>query len=294
MSLPYFSVVIPMYNSSKKIGRSLDSLLSQSFKDFEVIIIDDFSDDVKDSMSLIESAMYSSLNIRTFLFDENKNGAVARNKGIDLAKGRYIAFLDSDDEWSSEKLSVVYDYIDKNDMTSTVLYSQVKLVDSSVVIEVLPIKEIAPGCKVDEYLFGLGGFIQTSSIVISTENAKRVKFNPVFRRHQDYDFCIRAGYFGLKFKMIEKPLCIYNIVQGYSDWKRKGESEQYSIFWLKAMKKYLSRKGMHSYKAFLMPGRCKIDGKKIRAFFYFFLHLPFTGMEAIKYNVIRVIKNRLV
>lgn len=293
MSSPYFSVVIPMHNASKKIARTLDSLLEQDFKDFEVIIVDDFSDDVQDSLSIIKSDIYSALNIRTHLFERNKNGAAARNQGIDLAEGKYVAFLDSDDEWTPDKLMFVYEYIKKNDMTNVILYSQVKLIDSSAVIDVLPKERIPAGTRVDEYLFALGGFIQTSSIVVSTVNAKKIRFNPSFRRHQDYDFCIRADSLGLEFRLIDKPLCIYNIVQGYGDWKRKGESEQYSIFWLEAMKPYLSRKAIHSYKAFLMPGRCKMDGKKYKASLYFFINFPFTGYKAIKYNLIRLIKNRL-
>ena len=89
---PFFSVVIPVYNRADVFAMALQSVLDQTEQDFEIIVVDDGSTD--DPKSAIDR--YSDSRIR-FLRQENKGGGAARNAGIDLARGRFIAFLDSDD-----------------------------------------------------------------------------------------------------------------------------------------------------------------------------------------------------
>ena len=105
-SIPYFSIVIPTYNSSLTISRTLDSIRQQSFKDFEVIIVDDNSSDRERLVDVINTYKYE-LNIKIELSDRKLNGAGARNLGIIKSRGFYVAFLDSDDVWSNNKLHVV-------------------------------------------------------------------------------------------------------------------------------------------------------------------------------------------
>ena len=94
------SVITPLYNSEKYIAEAIDSVLLQSYTDFEMIIIDDCSQD--NSVNIVNS--YNDKRIQLICLKENNGAGVARNKGIDLAKGRYIAFLDSDDQWLPNKL----------------------------------------------------------------------------------------------------------------------------------------------------------------------------------------------
>lgn len=94
------SVIIPMYNAERFILETLTSALNQTYKDIEVIIIDDCSTDrSKDLVKSITDA-------RIKLIELEKNGGVAnaRNKGMEASKGRYISFLDSDDVWESNKI----------------------------------------------------------------------------------------------------------------------------------------------------------------------------------------------
>lgn len=100
---PVFSVIIPTYNREKLIGRAIDSVLNQTFKDFELIIVDDGSTD--NTKEIIER--YTDQRIR-YIYKENGGQNSALNKGIEFAKGKYVAFLDSDDEWLDEKLRKVY------------------------------------------------------------------------------------------------------------------------------------------------------------------------------------------
>lgn len=96
--MPKVSVIIPTYNRSQYLRNSIDSVLNQSYQDFELIVVDDGStDDSKEVLSKFNG------RIRYF-YQENMGVSAARNKGIREAKGEYIAFLDSDDTWAPEKL----------------------------------------------------------------------------------------------------------------------------------------------------------------------------------------------
>lgn len=98
--MPTVSVIIPTYNHAYLIARSIQSVLNQTFQDFELIIVDDGSTD--DTESLVNS--YSSKKIKYVRHQKNQGAAPARNTGIRLAKGDYIALLDDDDEWMPEIL----------------------------------------------------------------------------------------------------------------------------------------------------------------------------------------------
>ena len=102
------SVIIPTYNRSSVLSRAIDSVLRQSFKDFELIVVDDGSTD--NTKELIEK--YSDQI--TYIYQDNKGVSAARNKGLEHAKGEWIAFLDSDDEWKKKKLEKQIAFIEIN------------------------------------------------------------------------------------------------------------------------------------------------------------------------------------
>lgn len=97
------SVVIPLYNKEKQIAHTLQSVLNQTFQDFEVVIVDDGSTDG----SVAEVEKLSDSRIR-LIHQKNAGVAAARNRGIEEAKGDLIAFLDADDEWKPEYLATQY------------------------------------------------------------------------------------------------------------------------------------------------------------------------------------------
>lgn len=94
------SVITPLYNSERYISDAIHSVLLQSYSDLEMIIIDDCSQD--NSVNIVKG--FEDERIHLICLKENNGAGFARNKGIDLAKGRYIAFLDSDDQWLPNKL----------------------------------------------------------------------------------------------------------------------------------------------------------------------------------------------
>lgn len=100
MIRPFFSVVIPLYNKGAHIGETIKSVLAQSLTDFEIIVVDDGSTD--DSLKVVQSL---SSDLRLSII-EQANGGVsqARNRGVEIARGEYVAFLDADDFWKPGRL----------------------------------------------------------------------------------------------------------------------------------------------------------------------------------------------
>lgn len=98
--MPTVSVIIPTYNREETISRSVDSVLAQTFDDFELIVVDDASTD--NTATVMDQ--YDAPRVQFVSHDENRGGSAARNTGINHAEGEYIAFLDSDDEWKPTKL----------------------------------------------------------------------------------------------------------------------------------------------------------------------------------------------
>ena len=103
---PFFSVIIPVFNRKEFIERAVNSVLSQDYQDYELIIIDDGSTDGFD-----KSIFRSDIVV---IRKENGGVSSARNAGIRKASGEYIAFLDSDDEWKNNKLTLQHNFIIKN------------------------------------------------------------------------------------------------------------------------------------------------------------------------------------
>lgn len=101
--MPKISVVIPLYNKENQIRKTLNSVLSQTFNDFEILIIDDGSTDK--SKEVVQSILDSRIR---FISQENMGVSIARNHGIQEAKGEYIAFLDADDEWLPDYLETQF------------------------------------------------------------------------------------------------------------------------------------------------------------------------------------------
>jgi len=106
-STPTVSIIIPTYNRAELIGKAISSVLVQSYGDFELIIVDDGS---TDATADVVGSFHDSRII--FLKQENRGRSVARNRAIALSRGRYIAFLDSDDEYLEQKLELQVAYMD--------------------------------------------------------------------------------------------------------------------------------------------------------------------------------------
>ncbi|MFL1010606.1 glycosyltransferase family 2 protein [Flavisericum labens] len=96
------SIVTACYNSEKYISETINSVLNQTYQNWELLLVDDCSSD--NTVGVITKFQNEDKRIKVFLLNENSGAAVSRNKAIKEAQGDFIAFLDSDDKWQSEKL----------------------------------------------------------------------------------------------------------------------------------------------------------------------------------------------
>lgn len=106
---PYFSLIIPSYNRAHSIKKAINSILEQSFQDFEIIVIDDCSTD--DTANVIDSMRHPKIHY--FRNEVNQERCISRNRGIEKATGTYICFLDSDDYHLPNHFEILYNEIQK-------------------------------------------------------------------------------------------------------------------------------------------------------------------------------------
>ena len=121
---PLVSVVIPTYNREKYIGQTVESVLNQTYSNFEVIVVDDGSTDGT------KKALLKYASRLKYIFQSNSERGASRNKGLKESKGEFIAFLDSDDLWLPEKLNEEISQLLSN-ASAGVVYSDVDLIDAN-------------------------------------------------------------------------------------------------------------------------------------------------------------------
>jgi glycosyltransferase involved in cell wall biosynthesis len=117
METPLVSIIVPTYNSEKFIIDTIQSVQNQSYKNWEVILVDDCSSD--NTVAMIIEMVEKDNRIQVFRLNKNLGTGVARNKGISNANGRYIAFLDADDLWKSDKLQKQIDFLTEHNVPFT-------------------------------------------------------------------------------------------------------------------------------------------------------------------------------
>lgn len=117
METSLVSIIIPCFNSEKFIVETIQSVQNQSYKNWEIIAVDDCSSDA--TVTIILEMIEKDDRIQLFQFEKNSGTGVARNKGLSIAKGRYISFLDADDLWKPEKLQKQIDFLTENNVPFT-------------------------------------------------------------------------------------------------------------------------------------------------------------------------------
>ena len=200
-----FSVVIPLYNKEHYIEATIRSVLSQTCQDFEVIVVDDGSRD----NSLALARKYESDRVRV-IAQENQGVSVARNTGIENARGKFIAFLDADDQWQSNYLATIQGLTDQYpesdifvtaytvDMGNGKLHYSTRL-------------EPETGCLPSYWLTLARGydFVWTSATVIRRSALIRAGlFKPGEKIGQDLDMWARVARLNPKVAYSNK-LCVY-------------------------------------------------------------------------------------
>jgi glycosyltransferase involved in cell wall biosynthesis len=209
MGQPLFSIIMPVYNRAEKVGPSLQSIIDQTYEDWEAIIIDDGSDDGEELKAVV-----AALNDPRFSYIRRQNGggSAARNTGIDAATGRFIAFLDSDDKFLGERLARSREIIDSERSGDLVIYSRYVIERGVGRQWTRPSRGHRPGERIDEYVMCTEGTVRTSAVTLSTSLAQRVRFDETLPSSQDTDFAVRCASSGAKFVFLPEVLMVYDDV----------------------------------------------------------------------------------
>ncbi len=220
------SVVIPTYNRAYCIERAINSILNQTWKNLEVIIVDDAS---TDNTEQVIRGM-SDERIRYIRYEENRGANHARNVGIENARGNYIAFNDSDDEWLPQKLEKQMKQLllaERTEGNVGCAYCIVTKYDNGKVVEVAPnISELGEEAFGDIYYFMQSNmFISTQTLLMKKEVFEDVgMFNENLKRLQDWELLLRVAQ-KYKFTLVQESLvnayiqkeCISKNTKGWID-----------------------------------------------------------------------------
>lgn len=207
--MPFFSVIIPLYNKEEYISECLKSALSQTFDDFEIVIMDDGSTD--NSASLANNFKSDKINLH---HQENQGASEARNNAVKLSSGKYMAFLDADDIWEPDHLQRLSDSI--NSFPNSGIYTNnysIKFSESLVKPAILNFDYSGnKPFKVDDFFKASmkDTVVWTSACCIEkTKFIEYGMFNPIYLSSQDLDMWIRIA---LKESVIFNPsqTMIYN------------------------------------------------------------------------------------
>ena len=199
---PFFSIVIPTYNRAHTIGEAIRSCRDQSHDDFELVIVDDGSTD--DTEAVIRSI--GDPRIR-YLRRDNGGPAAARNTGIDAARGRYIAFLDSDDRFAPEKLQVFHDHIVTTNAQAC--YGPMYVDRGVGRMWIRPDSGMRDGENVFDYLFLRRGVFLISTLVVETTLARRCRFLESLWYGDNDQFAVDLWRQGTRLDYLPRPLSFY-------------------------------------------------------------------------------------
>ncbi len=227
MKMPLVSVIIPAYNAEKTIIACLDSVCLQTYSDLEIIVVNDGSTDQTAEFLEIYQKKHNSIRLQ-ILNQNNAGPSAARNYGISKAKGEFIAFLDADDRWVSNKIECQLNVfrIDNNIGLVGGLISIGHQMNNDSTFE---IKNI--GLK--KLLFK--NYFMTSSVVCRREILLKIKFNPLQKYAEDYRLWLEIAAKNIKCVVLQRHVTIMNDkplfgVSGLSSklWKmEKGELSNY-------------------------------------------------------------------
>jgi glycosyltransferase involved in cell wall biosynthesis len=189
LSRPFFTVVIPTYNRSQLLRGAIQSVIDQTFRDFELLVVDDHSSD--ETKQVIES--FKDDRVNYILNDRKSGGAGTRNCGIFRAQGQWVAFLDDDDIWLPEKLEIQYKKINEVDNSTGLIYSGFSFRSSRKRWNGHVFMPKRQGRMLDDLLYDnyIGALC---TVIIRTDILNNIGgFDERFSAHQDLDLYVRVA-----------------------------------------------------------------------------------------------------
>lgn len=227
MSEGLVSVIMPSYNTAKYIERSIKSVQAQTYCDWELIIVDDCSTDNTDDIVV---SYLKDERIKYIKNDVNSGAAVSRNRALREAKGKWIAFLDSDDLWLPEKLEKQVAYMIKNDYKFTYTDYQIQLNG-----EWLPYIYYGPNVvnerKMKDYCY-----FSTITVMYERERVGLVQIEPV-RKNNDYAMWLKIIKKSPCYRLPESLSCYIKHEGSISSGSKLKLIKHHYIMWRVAEKK---------------------------------------------------------
>lgn len=200
---PVCSIIMPAYNCEAYIGLAIDSVIRQTYQNWELIIVDDGSADR--TKEIIQAYQEQDPRIKLTALRQNQGVANARNAGIKKARGEYIAFLDSDDEWQKDKLDRQIHALE-SDLQADLVYTAYDMInEDGLLIKTRHVQAelILPDLlKENSIIF--------SSVVCRRESIENITFQPEWY-HEDYVFLLDLLKKGKKFVGINEILVRYRV-----------------------------------------------------------------------------------
>ena len=199
-----FSIIIPTFNRSIDLKRALTSLKYQLYKYFEVLVCDDGS---TDNTPEVVAAFSNDLNIKYIKIANSGRPAIPRNLGITQAKGKYIAFLDSDDWWHENKLQLAFECLENG---ADLVYSDFYKAKSLTEKEIVRVRDLKTNITTD--LLKNGNAICNSTVVVRKSILDKVGFfneGHEYIAWEDFDLWLRISKITNRFVHINQPLVYY-------------------------------------------------------------------------------------
>lgn len=200
------SIITPSYNAEKYLVHTIESVLAQTYQNWEMLIVDDCSPD--NANQLIKSYAAKDSRIKLIKLEHNSGAAVARNKAIALAEGRFIAFLDSDDRWLPHKLETQLNFMQRNNVAFSYAAYE-KLNEQGEVVGVVGVpdkvsyKELLKTCV-----------IGCLTAIYDAEKIGKV-YMPLIRKRQD---------FGLWLRILKKEPYAYGVQEVLGQYQLRADS----------------------------------------------------------------------
>lgn len=206
-----FSVIIPAYNREKELVTCIESVLNQTYGEFELIVVDNGSTD--GTKNVVQAYQIKDKRVRYYWQQNSGSPAGSRNTGIKHANFEWIAFLDSDDYWFDEKLEQVKQYIDAHTSESIVLISHYEEQHIGGCFD--RVLEHGKWLKTDLFneLLYKGNCLSTSAVVARADTVRKISGFDTRRDYfavEDYDLWMRMAKLG-EFGLIKKPLGVFSI-----------------------------------------------------------------------------------
>ncbi len=201
--MPNVSVIVPAFNRARLLRQSIPSILEQTYKDFELIVVDDGSSD--DTQEYLKSISDDRLNLLSI---KRSGPAVARNEGAKVATGKYLAFCDSDDLWEKEKLEIQMPFFDKPS-PPILVFSNAKIIENDQSVGKTIFDSQRPFKTDMVFRLLMDNFIPTSTVVLSKKAFfKTAGFENIFCPAEDYRLWLRMVALG-SVDFVHRSLAFY-------------------------------------------------------------------------------------